>query len=66
MEKIKVKSARIVVTGTKDKPYFNIEYVQLSDGECYLGFSSYFINLVFNWLEECFEVVGESEVINVL
>jgi hypothetical protein len=60
-DKVKVTSARIVVTGNKNKPYFQIEYVQASDGECYLGYSSYFINFVFDWLDECFEFVKDAQ-----
>lgn len=61
MEKIKVTSARIVVGGNKSKPYFSIEYVQVSDEKCYQGFGSYFMNFVFDWLDECFELVGDTK-----
>lgn len=71
-EKEKVLSAEIVIHGTKEKPYYEIEYYDL-DGECHIGYSSYDINFVYEWLESCFEVVpqfdnskkkrGESEIL---
>ena len=62
-EKFKVTSAQIVVTGSKEKPYFSIEYVQECDGKGFIGFGSYNLNFVFDWLSECFEIV-ESETPN--
>lgn len=71
-EKEKVLSAEIVIHGTKEKPYYEIEYYDL-DGECHIGYSSYDINFVYEWLEAYFEVVpqfdnskkkrGESEIL---
>lgn len=55
--KIKVKSAEIVVHGTADKPYFEIKYYDIADGKCHIGYSSYNLNYVFDWLKECFEIV---------
>ncbi len=56
-EKILVTSAKIVVHGNVDKPYYEIEYC-LIDGECYIGYSSYDLKFVFNWLNECFIVIN--------
>lgn len=55
--KIKTHHARIVVDGTADKPYYSIEWFDPTKKECYLGYSSYHIGNVFNWLSECFEIV---------
>lgn len=55
--KIKVTSAEIVVHGTADKPYFEIKYYDIADGKCHIGYSSYNLNYVFDWLKECFEIV---------
>ena len=54
--KIKVKSADIVVSGTATKLYFEIKYYTLDD-ECHIGYSSYNLNFVFDWLKECFEIL---------
>lgn len=57
--KIKVKSAEIVVHGTPDKPYFEIKYYT-SDDNCHIGYGSYNLKYVFNWLKKCFEVIGDN------
>lgn len=58
--KIKVESAEIVVHGTIDKPYYEIKYLIIGEYEYRIGCSSYDINNVFGWLEECFEIVASS------
>lgn len=57
VEKIKVSSAEIVVRGSREKPYYEIKYHDLSDGQVHVGYGSYTLDFVFEWLEECFEVV---------
>ncbi len=54
--KIKTPFARIVVGGTPEKPCYNIWYFDQTDGECHIGFGSYCLGNVFNWLAEEFEV----------
>lgn len=61
IEKIKVTSAEIVVHGNVNKPYYEIKYYPIDDGECHIGYSSYDLKMVFNWLEECFDVVRNSK-----
>ena len=58
-EKIKVTSLEIIVTGTKDKPYFEIKYREVGKEDYSIGYSSYDLNYVFAWKEECFEIVNE-------
>lgn len=60
-EKIRVSSAEIVVHGTKEKPYYEIKYRELSDGQIHIGYSSYNLDFVFEWLKECFETMPEKE-----
>lgn len=55
--KIKTSFARIIVEETPEKPYYNIWYFDPADGECHIGFGSYFLDNVFNWLAEEFEVM---------
>lgn len=57
-EKIKVTSAEIVVHGTVEKPYYEIKYRKVGENDYCIGYSSYRLNNVFGWLEECFEVVN--------
>lgn len=64
IDKIKVSSAEIVVHGTKEKPYYEIKYFDLSDNETRIGYSSYKLDVVFGYLEKYFdiaEVNSESE-----
>lgn len=57
--KEKVSYAKIVVRGTKEKPYYEIEYYDLCDEKVHVGYGSYNLNFVFDWLNECFEVVED-------
>lgn len=59
-EKIRVSSAEIVVHGTRENPYYEIKYHDLSDGQTHVGYSSYNLDFVFEWLEECFEIVNQA------
>ena len=54
----KVTSAEIVVHGTIDKPYYEIKYREIGSSEYHVGYSSYNLNNVFEWLKECFEIVN--------
>ena len=60
IDKIKVSSAEIVVHGTKEKPYYEIKYFDLSDNEMHIGFSSYKLDVVFGYLEKYFEIVEKG------
>ena len=60
--KIKTHYARIVVDGTAEKPYYSIEWYDPTKKEYFLGYSSYYIGNVFNWLSECFEIVEPNTV----
>lgn len=62
--KIKTHYARIVVGGTAEKPCYSIEWYDPLKKEYNLGYSSYYIGYVFNWLSEYFEIVDKD--INVL
>lgn len=59
-KKHKVKSAEIVVRKTDKKPYYEIKYFDLSDNEYHIGYGSYKLEYVFEWLEQCFEIVEKN------
>lgn len=59
-KKHKVKSAKIVVRKIDEKPYYEIKYFDLSDNEYYIGYGSYKLEYVFEWLEQCFEIVEKN------
>lgn len=54
--KIKTPFAKIIVGGKPEKPHYNIWYFDPTDGECHIGFGSYCLDNVFNWLAEEFEI----------
>lgn len=60
IDKIKVSSAEIVVHGTKEKPYYEIKYFDLSDNETHIGFSSYKLDVVFGYFEKYFDIVNKE------
>lgn len=59
-KKHKVKSAEIVVWKIGEKPYYGIKYFDLSDNEYHIGYGSYKLEYVFEWLEQCFEIVEKN------
>lgn len=59
-EKIKVTKLRIIVSGTKDKPYFELMYKEVGKEDFNIGYSSYDLSNVFDWKEKCFELVAEE------
>lgn len=58
-KKIKVTSLEIIVTGTKDKPYFEIKYKEVGKEDYHIGYSSYDLNKVLDWKERDFEIVNQ-------
>lgn len=58
-EKIKVTKAEIVVSGPVLKPYFCIHYKEVGQEMDTLGFGSYHLPFVFEWLAHYFELVEE-------
>lgn len=60
--KVKVASAEIIVSGKADKPYYEIKYYDLSKNEWCIGYGSYELKFVFQWLNECFELAKEPQI----
>ena len=59
--KIKTPFATIIVGGSAEKPCYSILWWDEADKECNIGFSSYYLDFVFKWLEEEFEIVDKVE-----
>lgn len=59
-KKIKVESIDIVVTGTKEKPYYAIKYRKIGNNEDYIGYGSYTLGYVLEWKEQCFELIEQE------
>ena len=53
---------QIIVTGTVEKPFYQIMYCENEDGDIHLGYGSYDLAYVFKWLEEFFGVTHASAV----
>lgn len=62
-EKIKVTSLEIIVTGKRENPYFEIKYKEVGKRYYNIGYSSYDLNNVFDWRDECFEVVKSRNIL---
>ena len=56
VDKIKVTKRIIIVTGNNENPYYEINFWTL-DGEEHIGYGSYDLKNVFEWLDDCFEIV---------
>jgi hypothetical protein len=52
--------AKIIVEGTTKHPYYGILFFNPTDGEYHVGFGSYYIGNVFQWLSEEFEIVDKD------
>ena len=59
-EKIKTHFAKIFVGGTAEKPCYNILYFDPADKLYHIGFGSFNLKFVFEWLSEYFEIVEEA------
>lgn len=58
-EKIKAINPVIIVNTAKtDKPYYSIQYYDLADKTWHIGYSSYDLDYVREWLAEYFEPIG--------
>lgn len=60
MEKIKTPFAKMIIDGSREKPYFSILYFDPADKDFHIGYSSYYLDYVFNWLNENFEIVEDG------
>ena len=56
VEKIKTPFALIIVDGPIEKPYYSIMWWDTTDQEYNIGYSSYILAFVFDWLKAYFEV----------
>ena len=58
--KVKVDKAIIIVSGTKEEPYFEILYHRLGENDDRIGYGSYCLTNVFNWRGQYLEVVKQK------
>lgn len=55
--KNKVTSLEIIVRMIDNKPYYEIKYKKVGEDYCHVGYSSFNIDNVLKWRNECFELV---------
>lgn len=53
-EKIRVDQLDMIVTGTFEKPYYQLMYHEVGSKHTHVGFGSYYICNVFEWREKYF------------
>lgn len=58
-ERIKVSCLDIIVTMIGKKPYYEIKYKEIGEDYYHVGYSSYKLENVLAWKDECFEIVKE-------
>lgn len=59
-EKIKVESIDVIVTGSKEKPYYSIKYRKVGSNDDCIGYGSYILEYVLEWKEQCFELIERN------
>ena len=64
-EKEKVTSAEIISLSRKidGKPYYGIKYKKVGEDHYTVGYCSYYLDYVIDWLNNCFEFCGESKIV---
>lgn len=61
-EKEKVSSAEIISWNIDGKPYYGIKFKKVGEDDYTVGYGSYKLDYVINWLNECFEFYSEVKV----
>lgn len=59
-ERIKVSCLDIIVTMIGKKPYYEIKYKEIGEDYYHVGYSSYKLENVLAWRDECFELVRDA------
>lgn len=62
-EKEKVSSAEIISWNIDGKPCYGIKFKKVGEDDYTVGYGSYKLDYVINWLNECFEFCGEHKII---
>ena len=60
-ERIKVSYLEIIVKMIGKKPYYEIKYKKIREDYYHVGYSSYKLENVLTWRNECFEIVREPQ-----
>lgn len=57
INKVKINSLEIIVRMIDNKPYYEIKYKKVGEDYYHVGYSSFNIDNVLKWRDECFELV---------
>lgn len=60
-ERMKVSHLDIIVTMIDKKPYYEIKYKEIGSNHYSVGYSSYKIENVLAWRDECFEIMTSPQ-----
>ena len=60
-ERIKVSDLEIIVTMIDKKPYYEIKYKEIGSNHYSVGYSSYKLENVLAWRDECFEIMTSPQ-----
>lgn len=60
-EKKKVSSAEIISRKIDGKPYYEIKFQKAGEDDYTVGYGSYKLDYVIEWLNECFEFCGKTK-----
>lgn len=60
-EKIKVSELQLSFRCYKGRPYYFLKYKKVKEDFYHVGYSSYNIDKVLEWEQECFEIVKKKE-----
>lgn len=58
VKKTRAVNPEIIVRMIDDHPYYSIRYFDLDDCRLHVGYSSYKLEFVVEWLRECFDIVN--------
>lgn len=60
-ERIKVSDLEIIVTMMDKDPYYEIKYKKIGENHYNVGYSSYKLENVLAWRNECFEIMTSPQ-----
>ena len=60
-ERMKVSHLDIIVTMIDKKPYYEIKYKEIGSNHYCVGYSSYKLENVLAWRDECFEIMTSPQ-----
>lgn len=60
-ERIKVSDLEIIVTMIDKDPYYEIKYKKIRENHYKVGYSSYKLENVLSWRDECFEIMTSPQ-----